>query len=172
MTTEMVDLGNGHKAEFRTSLTGGDQRDFFAFRVKRAEANGTGSPARSEPDPDNPAVMREVPAVPARLLVDDNFAVYDWLIDRLTVSCTMDGILPWKPHVAAADGSVTEPGSRDVTDLDVVNALDKAALEQQGRLLGVTGPKQEPASSGAESGTTSADATDSAEPVPAEPGPE
>lgn len=168
MTTEQVDLGNGQSAEIRTSLTGGDQRDFLAFRAKLAEANGSGSPARSEPDPDNPAMMRTVPAVPARLTVEDNFAVYDWLVDRLVVSCTVPYVLPWRPPAVAEDGTVKDPGSRDETDLDVVNALDKAVIEQMNRLLGIAGPK--PPTAGARSETTSTGGTATEPgPAPAEP---
>jgi hypothetical protein len=169
MTTERIDLPGGESAEIRVSLTGADQRDFFVKRAKLTEANGTGSPARTEPDPGNPAQTRTVPAVPARLTVADNFALYDWMIARLVTSCTMEGVLPWKPPVTADDGQVTEPGTRDLTDLDVVNALDKAAIEQMNRLLGIAGPKREPASSGAGSATTSAAATAPAEPAPAAP---
>jgi hypothetical protein len=169
MTTETVDLGNGHTAEIRTSLTGGDQRDFYAYRAKLAEANGTGSPARTEVDPDNPAQMRTVPAVPARLRSEDNFTMYDWMISRLVTSCTIPGVLPWKIAVFGQDGTPGGPGTRDELDLDVMNALDTAVIAQMNRLLGIAGPKPPPASSGADSAITSADATARPEPVPAEP---
>ena len=135
---ETIDLPGGHTAEIRTELNGADQVAYFTRRDELMQANGTARPAVMEPDPDNPAAMKEVPAVPARLTAADNFAIRDWAAARLLTSSTMPGLLPWRPP------SRDDPGTRAALDLDVVNVIDEALDAQQLRLLGV-GPKPAPA---------------------------
>jgi hypothetical protein len=148
---ETIDLGNGHTAEIRTSLTGLDQKEWYIERGRLLRANGTAKAARTAPDPDNTAVMKDYPAEPAWQTEDDTFALLDWLASRLLVSCTMPGILPWTAAV------------RDSADLDVVNAIDEAVTAQQLRIQGI-GPKRE--KSGADSAGTSPAAAPSPLPAP------
>lgn len=145
---ETIDLGNGHSAEVRTDLTGGDQRWYYSERGKLARANGTAKPARSEPDPANPAQMKNYPAEPAYLLEDDNFAMLDMLISRLMISCTLSGVMPWSAAV------------RDSLDLDVVDAIDSAIGTQMRRLQGIPDPKR------AKSGATGESTSSAAAPAP------
>jgi hypothetical protein len=164
---ETVDLPGEHHAEIRTDLTGGDQRWFYSERGKLARANGTAKPARTEPDPANPAQMKNYPAEPAYLTEDDNFAMLDALIARLMTSCTIPGIMPWKPLVKDAAGNVTELGTRDTADLDLVDAIDAAIGTQMRRLQGIPDPKR--ARSGGTGGSSS---PDDASAPPTEPTPE
>ena len=144
---ETINLPGGYTAEIRTELTGADQVAYFTRRDELMQANGTARPAAMEPDPDNPAVMKEVPAVPARLTAADNFAIRDWAAARLLTSSTMPGLLPWRPP------SRDDPGTRAALDLDVVNPIDEAVDKQQLRMLGIS-PKPAPPST---STTTSPD---------------
>jgi hypothetical protein len=149
---ETVDLPDGHSLVIRTDLTGGDQRWYYSQRGQLARANGTAKPARSEPDPANPAQMKNYPAEPAYLLEDDNFAMLDMLIARLMISCTMPGIMPWSESV------------RDSLDLDVVDAIDSAIGTQMRRLQGIPDPKR------AKSGGTGESTSSAAAPaLPTEP---
>lgn len=140
---ETIPLGNGHEAVIRTELTGGDQKWFLIQSGKLRRANGTGRPARSEPDPDNSAVLKDYPAEPAYLTEEDSFTLFDMLLARLLVSCTMPEVMPWTAEV------------RDVLDLDVINAIDEPIGEAMNRLRGVAAPKKK---SGDTSATTSPDA--------------
>lgn len=156
---DTIDLGNGHTAELRTGLTGGDQRWFFIERDRLIQGNGTGKPARQELDPDNPSVLLDIPAEPSYLRVEDNFTMIDLVAARLIVSTTMPGIMPWLPPENG------EPGTRDTIDLDVVNAIDNALAGPMDRLRGAA-PKR-PAT-----GPTSADtSTESAAAPPMVPMP-
>jgi len=149
---ETIDLPDGHTAEIRVELTGADQRWFLIEREKLIRANGSGSPGKTEPDPDNPAIMKETPAVPADLTMEDNFTLLDMLAAKLLVSSTMPGVVPWTA------------ATRDTMDLDVVDAIDVATIRQRSRLLG-TGPKRRKNS--AASATTSG-ASEAAAPQPAQ----
>jgi hypothetical protein len=137
---ETIDLGNGHTAEMKTELTGTIERDYYSFRDKLLRGNGTGKPARTEPDPDNGANLRVVPAIPPEQTIDDNFALLDWVAGQLLMSSTMEGIVPWKPYVAATETEPAKPGTRDLIDIDVVHAIDDAVGKQQRRIVGL-GPK-------------------------------
>jgi len=125
---DKIDLGDGEYAEIRTELTGGDQKWYLILRDKLRRENGTAKPATSGPDPANSAVMLEVPAVPAELLVEDNITLLDAVLGRLLTSSSRFA-LPWTP------------GMRDETDLDIVTALDEKGLEASNRLVG-GGPKR------------------------------
>jgi hypothetical protein len=152
---ETIDLPDGHTAEIRAELTGGDQRWFYSERGKLARANGTAKPARTEPDPANPAQMKNYPAEPAYLLEDDNFTMLDNLIARLMISCTMPGIMPWSASV------------RDSLDIDAVDAIDGAIGTQMRRLQGIPDPKR------ARSGATGESISSGTAPAPqTEPTPE
>lgn len=152
--TERCPLPGGFHAEFRVSLTGADQKWFYSQRGRLMRENGTGKPARSEPDPANPAQLKTYPAEPPYLTEDDNFTMFDMLTARLMVSCTMPGLMPWTGEV------------RDTADLDVVEAIDAAVLTQMRRLQGIPAPKREP--SGGTGGSSSPEAADApqAEPTP------
>lgn len=167
MATDTIYLPEGHTAEIRTDLTGGDQRWFFIQRDKLINASGTGKPARQEPDPANPAVMLDIPAEPAYLDVEGQFTLLDLVAGRLLVSSTMPGVLPWRLPVNGPDGVQVAPGTRDDLDIDAVNEVDDAVGKQMERLRGVTaGPK--PKTNGPTSGATS---TESASALPTEPTP-
>lgn len=138
---EKIDLPDGGWAEIRTALTGGDEKWFYAQRGELMRKNGTGKPARQEPDPDNTAVMKEYPAEPAYLTSDDTFALFDMLIRRLVISWS----LPYLPSSWSAE-------IRDAADLDLTQALDEGIGKQMQRLQGM-GPK--PGRSGGTSAGTS-----------------
>ena len=143
---DKIDLPDGGWAEIRTALTGGDEKWFYAERGKLIRANGTGKPARSEPDPDNTAVMKEYPAEPAYLTEDDTFTLFDMLIRRLVASWS----LPYPPGSWSAE-------IRDAADLDLTQALDEGVGRQMQRLQGM-GPKPV-RSGGTSAGTSAAGAT-------------
>jgi hypothetical protein len=124
--TEKIDLPGGGWAEIRTALTGGDQKWWFIAVDEAKRGNGTGKPAWTGPDPDNPAVLKDYPAVPAELTTADNFNLYDQLIVRLVTGWS----LPFKPSAWSAE-------KRDTEDLDVINALDTAITAQMRRLQGI-----------------------------------
>ncbi len=163
---ETVPLPDGKSAEIRTSLTGADQRWFFVTRDRLMQANGTGKPARQELDPDNPAVMIDLPAEPAYLTVEDNFRMIDLVAGRLLVSSTRPGIVPWVPPKKGKDGQPDEPGTRDTTDLDVVNAIDNALAPLMDRLRGVVPKTRTTGPTSADTSTQSAAAPQAA-PTPA-----
>lgn len=123
-----IDLGGGNRAEMRVDLTGGDQKRYLIRRDEMMRENGTAKPAESRPDPANPAVMLDIPAVPAYLTVADNIALLDHVLANLLVSWTLPEQLPWTEDF------------RETMDLDVVNALDAAAMSVSRYIMG-TGPK-------------------------------
>jgi hypothetical protein len=139
---EKIELPDEGWAEINTSLTGADQKWWGAEADRLKRANGTARPARQAPDPDNPAQMKDYPAVPAELTSDDNYAMFDALIARLVTSWS----LPFAP-------SAWNAGWRDETDLDIVNVLDSAVIPQMRRLQGVVPKKR----SSGNSATTSPD---------------
>jgi hypothetical protein len=148
---EKIDLPDGGWAEFRTELTGGDQKWFYVERDKLMRNNGTGKPARVEPDPGNPAVMLQVPAVPAELTAEDNFTMLDMTAARLLLSWSRPEPLPWTPAM------------RESVDLDTIDAIDGEVNKAFLRLQGV-GPK--PATT---TPTSSATSPDDADAPPKEP---
>lgn len=150
---ETIELPDGHSAQIRTELTGADERWFLTEREKIMKANGTAKPAVTGPDPDNPAILKTTPAVPASITIEDSFVLFDMTIARLVTSCTMPGVLPWSAAV------------RDGLDLDVVNALDTAAGLAQRRMqgLGPKRPKTGPTSAASSSASATAPQT---EPIP------
>lgn len=153
---DRTDLPGGGWAQWRTELTGGDQKWWLIERDKLMRANGTGRPARTEPDPANPAVMREYPAEPAEMTISDHLALLDALIARLMTAWSRPEPLPWTAAM------------REALPLEVVEAVDGEAIRQRMRLQGIEPPKR--ASSGGSSETSSpAAAAPPQEPEPAAP---
>jgi hypothetical protein len=148
---ETIDLGNDQSAIIRTELTGADEKWWFIAVDAAKRANGTGKPARTEVDPDNPAQMRTVPAVAAEITAEDNYMLTDALITRLMISWTLPGSLPWKPEM------------RDTLTLEQIQAIDGAVIRQMRRIQGL-GPK--PQKTGPTSGTSSPDTARALPPMP------
>jgi hypothetical protein len=140
---EKIDLPDGGWAEINTSLTGADQKWWNAEVARLEQANGSARPAYTAPDPDNPAQMKNYPAVEAKLTSDDSYTLYDELIARLVTSWS----LPFPPSGWNAE-------RRDETDIDVVNALDAATRPQMRRMQGFV-PKSRTSANSANSATTS-----------------
>ena len=151
---DKIDLPDGGWAQFRTALTGAD-RKWWRLRIDEVKrTNGTAKPAYHGPDPDNPAVMKDVPAADGYLRTEDDIALVEEVTARLLESWSLPHQLPY----TAATG--------DLLDLDVFNAIEDATLAQVRRLNGLI-PKP-PRTSGT-SATTSGDGAPAPPPVPAEP---
>lgn len=133
--TDVIPLGNGDSAEIRDDLTYFDRKWWRILVDQRRRGNGTGSPARMEPNPANPAEMTEVPAVPAELTMEDNIALIEALAARLLTGSTVPGIIPWTPE--AAEGLSRSHG------LDAVDAIEDAVITQMNRLNGIAAPGKE-----------------------------
>lgn len=153
---EVVDLGNGDSAEVRTDLTYAD-RKWWRIRVDTVRrANGTGKPAETKVNPDNPAEMIDVPAVPAELTMADNIGLVEELTARLVCGSTVPGLCPWTPE--AADALSVSHG------LEACEAVEDAVITQMNRLNGVAAPK--PRTTGGGSATGSSDGPQSPLPAP------
>jgi hypothetical protein len=148
---DKIDLPGGGWAEIRTELTGGDQKQYLIKQDELLRSNGTGTPAVTGPDPDNPAVMKTVPAVDPVLTTADNIAMLDEVAGWLILSWSRPEPLPWTP------------ATREALPIEVVEAVDTAMLRASRRFLGLP-PKQEP--SGATSATTSKDDADAPRTAP------
>lgn len=128
MNTEKIDLGNGEYAELRTDLTRADRR-WWQSRVDEVRrSNGTAKPQKMEPDPDNPANLRTIPAEPGYLRPEESMQLTDELTARLLVSWSLPE--PWSPAYA------------DTLDLDMFDALDEAVTIQMNRLNGIAPKKK------------------------------
>lgn len=133
MTTEKIDLGGGEWAEIRTDLTRVD-RKWWRRRIDEVRrSNGTAKPAYTGPDPDNPAQLREVPAVEGYITPDDDTMLKDELTAKLLIGWSLPQ--PWSSEYA------------DTWDLDTFDALDDAVIVQMRRLQGLAPKKTTSATS-------------------------
>jgi len=133
--TDEIPIGNGDTVTIRDDLTYFDRKWWRILVDKRRRENGTGKPARTEPNPANTAELIEVPAVPPELTMEDNIALIEALTARLLSGSTVPGIIPWTPE--AADALSRSHG------LDAVDAVETAVIRQMDRLNGVKAPGKE-----------------------------
>jgi hypothetical protein len=156
---EVVDLGQGDYAEVNTDI-GYQDRRWWRIRVDKVRrAKGAGRGPQMEPDPDNPAVMREVPGSSAEFTMEDNIGLIEELTARLLVASSVPGLVPWTPEKA-------EELSHS-HGLEACTAIEDAVIAQMNRLNGIAAPK--PQTSGGGSGSTSGDASPSPLPAPTPP---
>lgn len=156
---EKIDLGNGDWAEVNTDL-GYQDRRWWRIRVDEARRAKGGTGPQFEPDPANPAVMREVPGSSSELTMADNIGLIEELTARLLTSSSVLGLVPWTPEAAEA--------LSHSHGLDACDAIEDAVIVQMNRLNGIAAPK--PATNGGGSAGTSPDGTPSLLPEPT-PGP-
>lgn len=155
-----VDLPQGDWAEVNDDLGYLDRKWWRVAVDKAKRAKGGGTGPRLEPDPANPAVMREVPGSAADLTMADNIGLIEQLTARLVVASSVEGLVPCTPD--ALEALAHSHG------LEACDAVEDAVITQMNRLNGVTAPK--PATSGDGSGTGSSD--ESPSPLPEQtPGP-
>ena len=145
---EKVDLGNGDWAEVNTEV-GYSDRKWWRIRIAEVKkAKGVAGP-QYEPDPANPAVMREVPGSAVELSMEDNIGLVEDLTARLLVASSVPGLVPWTPEAAEA--------LSHSHGLEACDAIENAVIEQMNRLNGVAAPK--PATNGGGSADTSPGST-------------
>lgn len=149
---EKIDLPDGEWAEIRSETTGGDEKFYMVTRDKLIRANGTGKPGYTAPDPENPSVMKEFPAVEPELTAEDTYALLDAIVARLLLSSSVPGLVPWTADV------------RETTSSGIVRAVDAAVNKAVSEMF--AGPK--PTRSGTTSASTSGDDADAprTEPTP------
>ena len=135
---EKIDLGDGdHWVEIR-DLTAQD-RKWWAIHTERSR-RGKPPAVIAEPDPDNPAVMRERPNPDAAFTIEENYDLMDALAAQIVSAWSFGGEMPFTPE------------HRRFIPLDLSEAFDEVITDQAARLRR-GGPK--PTESGAGSATTS-----------------
>lgn len=145
---EKIDLGGGEWVVIR-DLNGQDRKEFLIKAEKRRKAKGPA--VIREVDPDDPAVVREVPNPDAEFGIADNYQVMDEAAADYIESWSFPGEMPFTPD------------HRKFIPLDCDEAFTKALVEVLDQ-LGSGSPKAKPAEL---SSTTSPDAPETPQTEPA-----